>query len=288
MKAVASLLLFGVSLLLGSIAIDNIVQAWMAADVIKLAHIIEAGQVTEKYANEENKLGSEYFLRFEHDNKLDSLAKSCVDELSRSILTVRLASLESILPSPAVGLREPQEQRSLIKGFPEKAMSGLFDTTQGSKSAETSLSKSFDTTEWDRRGILALRATAQRLFCAPTDGNAWFQLARLLEQFSSNRRGTDVASQFSYWLAPAEKWVIDQRFAFVSQRIEFGDSTLSAEFQEDLKRIVRMFPVGEIAGLYVKAGQTVRLAIAREVRRLPDNRQKQIISKVDQLGVTMF
>ena len=58
----------------------------MGADVVKLAHIIEADQVTDKYANEGNKLGSEYFPRFEHGNDLDRLAKSCVDDLSRSIL----------------------------------------------------------------------------------------------------------------------------------------------------------------------------------------------------------
>ena len=67
-----------------------------------------------------------------------------------------------------------------------------------------------------------------------------------------------------------------------------GDTTLYADFQEELKRIVRKFPVGEIAGLYVEAGQNVRGAIASEIRGLPEKRQKQIISKVDQLGVSMF
>ena len=220
MKAVVLLLLISVSLLLGGVAMGNIIHAWMGADVIKLANMIEARQVTEKYGNEENKLGSEYFLRFEHGNDLDSLAKSCVDDISRSILTVRLAGLESILPA-----RVPSERGQLAadprKPQVQRAMPGLFDAQKSLESAETSLSKSFDTTEWGRRGILALRAASLRLFCAPTDGNAWLQLARLLEQFSSERRGADVATQFSYMLAPAEKWVMDQRFAFVSKRIEF-------------------------------------------------------------------
>lgn len=292
MKLAGLSLLFGASLLLVGVSICNIVYTWRGSDVLKLARIIETRNTSGSEDIGDNKaLGSDYFAQLERDNAIDDLSKLCVDDISRSTLTVRLASLESALPSASpdatskrvLSVREPHHSGN---SAPPSAISGVFDALTA-KRTQTQPAKSTDPTELDRRIALARRSTSQRLVCAPTDGNAWLQMARLLVAFSSDKQGSTTAIQMSYWLAPLEKWVIDQRFAFVAQSIEAGDPTLAVEFLIDVRRMVKNFPVGEIAALYVDAGQKARSALASEVHRLPQRRQEQIISAIGHLGVTM-
>lgn len=98
MRLVASFLLIAAALMLANSAAWNIFYAWRGADVKTLARIIESRGPSDNEGGRDANLNAEYFAQFERDNPLDYLSKLCVDDLSRSTLTVRLASLGSALP----------------------------------------------------------------------------------------------------------------------------------------------------------------------------------------------
>lgn len=110
------------------------------------------------------------------------------------------------------------------------------------------------------------------------------QRALLSATFSNDKLGAATAIQISYWLAPAEKWVIYQRIIFFAAAMEAEDPAFAIGFQADLKRIAEKFTGDEVASVYVDAGPRVRRALAREISYLPPGRQKKIISVIDRLG----
>ncbi len=252
MRLAAIVLSWALSVLIGAVACVNILNAWRGSDVIQFARFIEM-RSSSRSLSAEDEIKSQDFIDFEQRNDIEGIARVCTDELSRSALTVRLAGLESFRLQSAKSAAEPQGARH----------------------------------ELNLWRALAINAASQRLRCSPADGNAWLWLAMLLEQSFTDRARAVAASQLSYKLAPAEKWVMAPRFALVARSFELGANALAAEFLADLRRIVRSFQARDVAALYVDAGPRVRGALRLEAARLPDRRRKQIASAADELGVTM-
>jgi hypothetical protein len=282
MKAAATFLSWALSLLIGAVACVNILDAWRASDVTQFARFIET-RSSSRSLPAEDEIKSQDFIDFEQANDIEDIARVCTDELSRSALTIRLAGLESFRLQSPKSSAAPQKD-GILANSATPAPSSLQPYVMESL---TITQASRDANELNRRRALAIDAASQRLRCSPTDGNAWLWLAMLLEQSFKDREHATAASRLSYKLAPAEKWVMSPRFAFVAPSFELGANALAAEFLADLGRIVRNFPVREVAALYVGAGPRVQDAIRREAAGLPDRQRKQIASAADELGVTI-
>ncbi len=279
MRKLSALLLVASTLLLAYVSISNIVDAWVGSDVKLLARIIETSPNEDSiYFSKSRDLTSEFFPRFERDHNVDRVASTCVDDYSRSTLTVRLASLYSLRP------RTILEKRREIP-LPKSAITGLFESAESRKASERP--NSLDPVEVTRRAELAKKAAVQRILCSPTDGNAWLWRAALLSKFFGDRQGSVISYQYSYWLAPAEKWVMDQRSRFVAELINSGEPDLAVEFSSELSRIVKYFPVGEAVAVYADAGPVVRAAFAKEMLKTPSKRQTKIVDTLDRLGFTI-
>jgi hypothetical protein len=109
-----NLLFLGLILSLFVIAFCNILTAWRGSDVTRLARVIETKPApASKYFNPSNYLSAEYFLQFERGRDMDNLGKLCLDDLSRSILTIRLASLRSLQPTITHTVPSKMELQSL-------------------------------------------------------------------------------------------------------------------------------------------------------------------------------
>jgi hypothetical protein len=131
------------------------------------------------------------------------------------------------------------------------------------------------------------RAAIDVLRCQPLDGNAWLILARIADLQGKPTEDVDRLLRRSFWLAPAEGWIIRKRFLALAPRIEAERTTLASEFALDAMRIVRHLPIRDVSELYVAQGPKVREIMAREIFRLRDRRRDPIIRTVDQLGVTV-
>jgi len=131
------------------------------------------------------------------------------------------------------------------------------------------------------------RAATAVLRCQPLDGNAWLILARIADAKGKPPEEVDRLLRRSFWLAPAEGWIIRNRFLALAPRIETGQTALASEFSLDAIRIVRHFPIKDVSELYIAQGPKVREIMAREIFRLRERRRDPIIRLVDQLGVTV-
>jgi hypothetical protein len=275
----ALVLLFTSTLLLAYVSIHDILDAWAGSDVKLLARIVETSPRQESiYSAKNSDLSSDFFPQFERSHNIDSVPNTCVDDYSRSTLSFRLASLYSLRP------RTILEKKREIP-LPKSAITGLFESAERGRA--DARSNNLDSVEVSRRAQLAKNAAEQRIFCSPTDGNAWLWRAVLLSKFFADQQRSVISYQFSYWLAPAEKWVMDQRSRFVGELISAGAQELVVEFLAEIGRIVRCFPVDEAAAVYFDAGPGVRAAFAKEVLKAPSRRQRLIADTLDRLGLTI-
>jgi hypothetical protein len=131
------------------------------------------------------------------------------------------------------------------------------------------------------------RAAIAVLRCQPLDGNAWLILGRIADTKGKPPEEVDRLLRRSFWLAPAEGWIIRNRFLALAPRIEKGQTALASEFALDVMRIVRHFPIRDVSELYVAQGPKVREIMAREIFRLRERRRDPIVRTIDQLGVTV-
>lgn len=132
----------------------------------------------------------------------------------------------------------------------------------------------------------AYSAVAQRLYCAPTDGNAWMLRAQLLA-----RQGGDVAMigkllDLSYFYAPAEKWIIIPRLRLVGDLIDTGRISAPSQYGLDLDRVIGTSAPQQVATLYVSAGERSRrlMRVVIDMQRL--DRRVQVLRYIDALGVS--
>ena len=139
----------------------------------------------------------------------------------------------------------------------------------------------------DDRVAAALRAINTRLACAPLDGNAWFQRARLLDESGAPAASVAASLRLSYRTAPAEKWVMIPRFGFSSPKIERDDASLAEDFAADLHRLIVNSNMEDIAEYYVGSGNQVRSLISSETLHLSDQKLKSVTNAIDRLGVTL-
>jgi hypothetical protein len=284
MNIIGQYLLSMSTMMLAGVAALNILYAWWGSDTIRLARLIEAGSTSgSRYADENVILDYKFLDEFMRTSDFKRLARSCGDDLSRSTLTIRLASLESVRRQQHAAQLpdEPHSSEPASINLPAGATNEIFAPTE--TMTEKPRPAVFDQKELDWRSLAARQAIEERLFCAPTDGNAWLQRARL-DFLAGDYSAAIVGARLSQAFAPAEKWVLQPRFEIVSQIVESGDRTLSREFSADLQRIVRNVPANEIAITYENAGENVRHALGEEIHALEDRRKMQVLSAVDRLG----
>jgi hypothetical protein len=139
--------------------------------------------------------------------------------------------------------------------------------------------------EFRRRREDALAIVNRRLRCAPSDGAAWLNRARLVADGGGAAAEVDALLRLSYHFAPAEGWVLRPRFAFQAPRVEAGQTALNAEFARDVERLRGNAEPEDIAEFYVGSGPRVRAILAREIDKLPAGQQRRAAEEIDRLGV---
>jgi hypothetical protein len=284
MNSFCFLLLMISIIMLGRTASLNILSAWRGSDAIKLARLIEAAPGSNgRYTDENIALEYELLDVFSRGSDFAWSVRSCVEDLSRSTLTIRLATLESFRGQRHL-FSSPQPSHLTGKELPPSRAEEV--SAPGDMRTEKPQLEVSDQEELNRRSISAQKAIGERLFCAPTDGNAWLQRSRI-DFLAGDYSAAIIAARLSQVFAPAEKWVLQPRFELISQIFESGNEFPSREFLADLQRIVRYVPALEIASLYENAGPAVRGVLGREIHTLEARRKMQILSAVDHLGYTI-
>ncbi len=188
-------------------------------------------------------------------------------ELSRAFLTAANSSSEGDSPSCIDDLSRAATTLRLVD----------FD-----------LSTTSSTPDAGAPATAALAAVDRRLACVPTDGNAWFWRARLLVVTGAGQSAMETALGNSYRLAPAEKWIMEPRWAFASALYPTLSPTLQVLFTIDQRRLIDFESVDWIAKSYVAADAGIRSRMVDQMRQQTDDRQKKIAELTDSLGLTFI
>lgn len=132
----------------------------------------------------------------------------------------------------------------------------------------------------------ASRIVADRLRCAPTDGNAWLLRARLVDLQAEDISSVSRLLDLSFLYAPSEKWIMVPRLRFVGYLIDSGRMPAPPEYGLDLQRFIQLSNPSEVAGLYADSGDMARgiMRAAIDTQRL--DRRVQILRRIDFLGVS--
>ena len=130
------------------------------------------------------------------------------------------------------------------------------------------------------------RSVAQRLKCAPTDGNAWLIHAHLAELKSKDLATVTRALDLSYLYASSEKWVMLPRLRFVGYLIDVKRIAVPPGYGLDLERFIEFSRPNEIAGLYADGGEATRGLMRTLIDGLRLDRRVQVLRHIDALGVS--
>lgn len=134
---------------------------------------------------------------------------------------------------------------------------------------------------------LALSSVNHRLACAPVDGNAWLYRAELLADLQPRAVAVKDALRQSYLYAPAEDWVLWNRFGFTSKFLDPDDADLATFIRAEIKRLVDAGDIERVAKAYVEQPPAIRLVMADMLKQASVSRQRVITAASDRLGVTI-
>lgn len=141
--------------------------------------------------------------------------------------------------------------------------------------------------EFAAETVKVLHTVERYLTCFPTDGNAWLWRAKLLRATAAPSAKVLASARISYWLAPAERWIMLPRFAFVAPLMTSTDFvSLRTAFELDLGNLVRGLQPYEVAELYVGSGAEIRAMFLEIFERESLVRKVALMKEINRLGVT--
>lgn len=266
------------------IGLQGLASYWTSSDLLRIANLVDQRKPTSE----------DILDRIESTNMVQAAMASCLDDLGRAGVSIRLRRLDQAIRAA----REAQEQAGATSASPAAKSSERRSAIEviGRSSRRDAIDAAardiprIDQAEIATRGRMAEEVVNARLACTPTDGNAWLQRALLLDLRSAPAEEVNGALVRSYWLAPAERWILDLRARFVASRVEAGDDRLTPEFSGDLLKITEHYAPQDVAAFYVAAGPKTRAILATHIRRQPDReptrRRRAIIDQIDILGVS--
>ncbi|MCO5091019.1 hypothetical protein [Bosea sp. (in: a-proteobacteria)] len=263
----------------GLIGLQGLARYWASSDALRIANLIDQGKPTSE----------DLLDRVESTGAVRTAMASCLDDLGRAGVSISLRRLEQAIlairetQARAAAATAPATQPSAVEAIGRLSRRDAID-------AAARAVPPMDPAEIAARGRAAEDVVTARLTCTPTDGNAWLQRALLLDLRLAPAEEVHSALMRSYWLAPAEGWILDMRARFVASRVEAGDDELASALSGDLLKIAEHYAPRDIAAFYVAAGPKTRALLATHIRRQPDReptrRRRAIIAQIDMLGVT--
>jgi len=134
-------------------------------------------------------------------------------------------------------------------------------------------------------GKTALLVTKQRLICSPLDGNAWLRLAMIGDQSGELRSKVSESLQLSYWSAPNEAWIIENRLRLATHLYLSGERSIEQDYVRDLRNFVAYESPNQIARSYVKAAPSIRALLNPIIAALAEPRKAAVVDKIDQGGL---
>jgi hypothetical protein len=129
------------------------------------------------------------------------------------------------------------------------------------------------------------RIVAERLRCAPTDGNAWLLRARLVDFQTADTSSIGRLLDLSYLYAPSEEWVMVPRLRFVGYMIDTGQMVPPPQYGLDLERFIGLRNSSDVASLYADSGDVSRGIMRSFIDGQRLDRRVQIVRRIDSFGV---